>query len=68
MSLTVVFAHLGSSSRWVAPVQDCFALLAHDVHAGQDEELYDVGDLNDDALRAEDLNSEEYQRTYNCCE
>lgn len=42
--------------------------LSDDAHAGQDEDLYDVGDLNDDMPRPEDLNSEEYERTYNRCE
>ena len=45
-----------------------FASLANDAHTEQDEELYDTGELNDDELRPGELNSEEYERTYNRCE
>ena len=68
MLLTVFLTHSGSPSRWAALVHYWFAFLDDDVHAGQDEELYDTGDLNNDVLRPEDLNSEEYERTYDLCE
>ena len=63
----VFFAHSGFRSRWVASVYR-FASLANDAHTEQDEGLYDGGELNDDELRPEDLNSEDYERTYNRCE
>lgn len=49
-------------------VNHWFTFLADGVYAGPNEELYDPGELNENDVRPEDMDDDEYERRFNRCE